>query len=442
MSDAQESTNQAAEGRCPFANFSNLIDPDTYVNGMPYDELKRIRDSGPVHYMDDPTRGVPYWLITGREEIDFISKKPKIFSSEARTALADEWSQEEVDTIHRHMTINMDPPRQMKSRKIVRATFTPSAVDSYEASFRAHAKRIVDQVASRGECEFVEEVAAELPLLAILELCGIPPEDRKDFFEWTNAMMFNEDPEMAASKEEAEAASINVITYAMKLMEMHKNNPKNDIIGALLNGNGKDEGLDDDEFVWFFLMLIAAGNESTRTVTSHGMRLLMEHPEQLQYLVDNPDKIPNACEEMLRYNTAFILMRRTAMEDIEVAGKLIKKGDKIIMHYHTVNHDEKIFGDDAMDFDVRRAERMPDLYNQHRSFGIGQHFCLGTHLARLEMRVMFEEIIPRLRNPKLVDENIAYTRSSLVNGIKRMHITFDPEVSSDSTSKEAVAEAS
>jgi cytochrome P450 len=321
----------------------------------------------------------------------------------------------------------MDPPRQLKSRRIVRATFTPAAVDSYEPRFRAHARRIVDAVASRGECEFVEEVAAELPLLAILELCGIPPEDRKDFFEWTNTMMFNQDPDMSVTPEQAQLASINVINYAVKLAEEHKRAPKSDIIGALLNGKGKEAGLSDDEFVWFFLMLIAAGNESTRTVTSHGMRLLMEHPEQLQYLVDNPDKIENACEEILRYNTAFILMRRTAMQDVELAGQHIRKGDKIILHYHTVNQDETIFGDDAMAFDVRRAERMPDLYNQHRAFGIGQHFCLGSHLARLELKVIMEEVIPRLRNPRLAGE-IQYTRSSLVNGIKRMPITFDPEV--------------
>ena len=415
--------------QCPFADFKNLVDPDTYAEGMPYEELARIRRSGPVHYMDDPTMGVPYWLITGREEIDYISKNPLLFSSAARTALADEFSQDEIDAIQSNMTINMDPPRQMKSRKIVRATFTPKAVDSYEQRFREHAKNIVDKVASRGECEFVEEVAAELPLLAILELCGIPAEDRKDFFEWTNTMMFNQDSEMAADKEAAEIASFHVIEYAMKLAAEHKENPKDDIIGALLRGTEREEGLDEDEFVWFFLMLIAAGNESTRTVTSHGMKLLMEHPDQLQYLVDNPDKIPNACEEMLRYNTAFILMRRTAMEDGELAGQQIKKGDKIIMHYHTVNQDETIFGEDAMAFDVRRAERMPDLYDQHRAFGIGQHFCLGTHLARLEMRVMFEEIIPRLRHPKLVGD-IEYTRSNLVNGIKRMQITFDPEVKS------------
>lgn len=415
--------------QCPFANFPNLIDPETYVNGMPYETLADIRRSGPVHYMDGSYQGVPYWLITGRDEIDFISKKPKLFSSEARSAIAEEMPEEELELIHRNMTINQDPPRQMKSRKIVRATFTPSAVDSYEASFRQHARNIVDRVANRGECEFVEEVAAELPLLAILELCGIPPEDRKDFFEWTNKMMFNQDPEMAADKSEAEAASFKVIEYAMTLMEQHKISPKTDIIGALLDGNGKDDGLSDEEFVWFFLMLIAAGNESTRTVTTQGMRMLMENPDQLQYLVDNPDKIPGACEEMLRYNTAFTLMRRTCMEDTEVGGHQIKKGDKVIMHYHTVNHDETIFGEDAMQFDVRRAERMPDLYNQHRAFGIGQHFCLGTHLARLEMRVMFEEIIPRLRHPKLVGD-IAYTRSNLVNGIKRMHITFDPEMKS------------
>ncbi|PLW68945.1 cytochrome P450 [Pseudohalioglobus lutimaris] len=415
--------------QCPFANFKNLIDPDTYAEGMPYDELARIRKSGPIHYMDDPTMGVPYWLVTGREEIDAISKNPQLFSSEARTALADEHSPEDIENIHRHMTINMDPPRQLKSRKIVRATFTPRAVDSYEARFREHARNIVDQVASRGECEFVEEVAAELPLLAILELCGIPPEDRKDFFEWTNTMMFNQDSEMAVDKQAAEMASFKVIEYAMKLAAEHKENPKDDIIGALLRGTERAEGLDEDEFVWFFLMLIAAGNESTRTVTSHGMRLLIEHPDQLEYLVENPDKIANACEEMLRYNTAFILMRRTAMEDTEINGNQIKKGDKIILHYHTVNHDEDIFGEDAMAFDVRRAERMPDLYNQHRAFGIGQHFCLGTHLARLEMRVMFEEIIPRMRHPRLAG-SIEYTRSNLVNGIKHMPITFDPEVKS------------
>lgn len=408
---------------CPFAN---LIDPETYVNGMPYDELKRIRDDGPLHYMEDPVNGVPYWLVTGRDEIDFVSKHPKLFSSELRSALVNEWSEEDMASIQRNMTINMDPPRHMKNRRIVRNSFTPTKVDSYEDKFRAHAKRIIDAVASRGECEFVEEVAAELPLLAILELCGVPGEDRKDFFHWTNTMMFADDPDMSISEEEMQLASLNIIQYAMKLAAQHKDNPKDDVIGALLDGSEGDEGLTEDEFCWFFLMLIAAGNESTRTVTSQAMRLLIENPDQLQYLVDNPDKIPNACEEMLRYHTAFIVMRRTVVDDVELAGHQLKKGDKLVMHYHTVNHDESIFGEDAMKFDVRRAERMPELYKEHRAFGIGQHFCLGSHLARLELLIIMQELIPRLRNPKIVGE-LKYTRSALISGIKQMHITFDPE---------------
>ena len=411
---------------CPFANFPNMIDPDTYVNGMPYDTLRAIRDSGPVHWMEGTYMDVPYWLVTGRDEIDFVSKNPQIFSSEERTALSEEWD-EEMMPIHNSMIINMDPPRQLKYRRIVRAAFTPRAVDCYEERFREHARRIVDAVASRGECEFVEEVAAELPLLAILELCGVPADDRKDFFEWTNAMMFNQDPEMAVDSDAADTASAMVIAYALKLAEKYRDNPEDNILGALVNGHGGVEGLTDDEFTWFFLLLIVAGNESTRTITSHGMRLLMENPDQLQYLVDNPDKIAGATEEMIRYNTAFIVMRRQVMEDVELGGMQLKKGDKLIMHYHTVNHDEKVFGDDAMQFDVTRPERMPNMYNEHRAFGVGQHFCLGTHLARLEVQIMFQEIIPRLRNPKLAGE-IAYTRSNLVNGIKRMQITFDPEV--------------
>ena len=416
---------------CPFANFPNLIDPDTYVNGMPYETLRDIRKSGPVHWMDGSYQGVPYWLVTGRDEIDFISKNPEIFSSEVKTALSEEFTQEEITGIHNHMIINVDPPRHLKYRKIVRAAFTPKAVDSYEQRFREHARRIVDRVADRGECEFVEEVAAELPLLAILELCGIPAEDRKDFFEWTNIMMFNQDSEMAPDREVTEAASAAVCNYALTLAAKQKEHPEDNIVGALVRGHG-GVALSEEEFMWFFLLLIAAGNESTRTVTSHGMRLLMENPDQLQYLVDNPDKIAGATEEMIRYNTAFIVMRRQVMQDIEVAGKQMKKGDKLIMHYHTVNHDESIFGEDAMKFDVRRPERMPNLYNEHRAFGVGQHFCLGTHLARLEIKVMFEEIIPRIRNPKLVEE-IRYTRSNLVNGIKNMRITFDPEVKSAAT---------
>ncbi|MEP5567103.1 MAG: cytochrome P450 [Halioglobus sp.] len=409
--------------QCPF---SNLLDPDTYKDGMPYDDLKQIRQAGPIVKIDDPITGIPYWAVTRIEEMDFISKNPKLFSSAARSAFPMEMDEFTVE-MQQNTIINMDPPIHQKVRRIVRNAFTPKRVDSYAADFRKHAKAIVDSVATRGECEFVEEVAAELPLIAILELLGVPLEDRKQFFDWTNTMIFADDPDMSISEEEGQLAAIEVIGYAMQLAAKHREEPMDNITSALLDAELDGEHVSEDIFGWMFILILVGGNESTRTVMAQGMRLLMEHPDQLQYLVDNPDKIGNAVEEMLRFNTAFISMRRTATEDVEVGGQLIKSGDKVILHYHAANHDEKVFGDDAMEFDVTRAERMPDLYNQLRSFGIGQHFCIGTHLARLELNVMFEEIIPRLRNPQFKDEP-QYVRSFFVNAMKQMNITFDPEL--------------
>jgi cholest-4-en-3-one 26-monooxygenase len=377
--------------------------------------------------LEDPITGVPYWAVTRIEEMDYVSKTPKLFSSAARSAFPMEYDQDMVDNIHCHTIINMDPPLHQKVRRIVRNAFTPKRVESYAPNFREHARRIVDAVASKGSCEFVEEVAAELPLIGILELLGVPLGDRKKFFDWTNTMIFADDPDMSVSEEEGQLASLEVIQYAMNLAAQHRESPMDNITGALLDAELEGEPISEDVFGWMFILILVGGNESTRTVIAQGMRLLMENPDQLQYLVDNPDKIGNACEEILRFNTAFISMRRTATEDTELAGQQIKKGDKVLLHYHAANHDERIFGDDAMAFDVTRAERMPDLYNQLRSFGIGQHFCIGTHLARLELNTMFEEIIPRLRNPRVVGEP-KFVRSFFVNAMKEMHITFDPEV--------------
>ena len=411
--------------QCPF---SNLLDPDTYAGGMPYEMLKEVRDAGPLVRMEDPLTGVPYWVVTRQEELDYISKNPALFSSAERSAFPMEMDESSVE-MQQNTIINMDPPQHQKVRRIVRNAFTPKRVESYEPKFRGHAKRIVDAVAGRGECEFVEEVAAELPLIAILELLGVPLEDRKQFFDWTNTMIFADDPDMSTSEEEGQLAAIEVIAYAMQLAAKHRESPMDNITGALLDAELNGAPVSEDMFGWMFILILVGGNESTRTVIAQGMRLLMEHPDQLQYLVDNPDKIPDACEEILRYNTAFISMRRTATEDLELGGQQISQGDKILLHYHAINHDENVFGADAMDFDVNRAERMPDLYNQLRSFGIGQHFCIGTHLARLELRIMFEEIIPRLRNPRFLEEP-QFVRSFFVNAVKKMRIGFDPEVSS------------
>ena len=412
--------------QCPYINVLGL---DTYVDGMPYAELAKIRAAGSMVKMDDPENGVPYWAVVKRDALDYVSQNPTLFSSNEHGPFPTEVppGQEEINQIMLdNFIIAMDPPKHMKYRKVVRDAFTPKAVGEMEPWLRQHAKDIIDRVAARGECEFVEEVAAELPLMAILEILGVPQKDRKQFFSWTNTMAFADDPDIATSLEEAQAASFEVIAYAMALAAEQRNNPTSTAVQALLNGEVEGEKMSEELFAWMFILIMVGGNESTRTAIAHGMRLLMENPDQLQHLVDHPEDISPAVEEMLRYNTAFIAMRRTATQDVEWNGHNIKKGDKVILHYHAVNHDEDAFGDDAMIFDIHRHKRIPNLRGEIRSFGVGEHFCLGMSLARLEMNIMFEEIIPRLRNAKFAGKT-TYMRSYFINTIKAMPITFDAQ---------------
>lgn len=412
--------------QCPF---THVLDLDAYSNGMPYQDLAELRKQGSFVYCDDPSTGVPYWAAVKRDALDFVSQNPDLFSSEANSPFPMEVHEDEreiQEIMNANIIIAMDPPKHMKYRKVVRNAFTPRAVAAMEPWLRDCAKGIIDRVASRGECEFVEDVAAELPLMAILEILGVPQEDRKQFFDWTNIMAFADDPDIATTRDEANAVAFEVIAYAAELAAKQRENPTSEVVQALLEGEVDGVKMNEEMFAWMFILIMVGGNESTRTATAHGMRLLMEHPEQLQHLVDHPEDIPMAVEEMLRYNTAFIAMRRTATQDVEWNGVNIKKGDKVVMHYHAVNHDEDAYGEDAMDFDIHRHKRLPNMHREIRSFGIGEHFCLGMNLARLEMRIMFEEIIPRLRNPKFAGD-VTYMRSYFINTIKGMPITFDPE---------------
>jgi cholest-4-en-3-one 26-monooxygenase len=229
--------------QCPFAN---LLDPGTYAEGMPYGKLAEIRESGPVVKLEDPITGVPYWVVTRIAEMDTVSKNPTLFSSAARSAFPMEYDQDMVDNIHCHTIINMDPPQHQKVRRVVRNAFTPKRVESYAPKFREHAKRIVDAVVSKGACEFVEEVSAELPLIGILELLGVPLKDRKKFFEWTNTMIFADDPDMSISELEGQLASLEVIQYAMNLAEKHRESPMDNITGALLDAELEGGSISQD----------------------------------------------------------------------------------------------------------------------------------------------------------------------------------------------------
>jgi len=238
-------------------------------------------------------------------------------------------------------------------------------------------------------------------------------------------MMFGDDPDVSGGREAADEASFNLILYANALAAKYRGSDVKNVSSQLLNGVINGEPVSDETFGWIFLMIIVAGNESTRTTISHSMRNLMENPEQYRYLQENPEKIESAIYEMLRYNPPFICMRRTATQDIsapELGNAPIKKGDKIIMYYPGANRDPEVF-DDPETFDVHRAETQ-DLAKDIRSFGIGYHNCFGMNLAKMEMRVMLEEILARIDNPKFAGE-VSYMKSNFVQGIKAMPISFD-----------------
>tara|TARA_B110000285_G_scaffold230352_1_gene296806 strand:+ start:541 stop:1767 length:1227 start_codon:yes stop_codon:yes gene_type:complete len=399
----------------------DLTAPETYTGGVPREIFKYLRNEEPLYWHDDPETNTGFWAVTKQKDLDFISKNPLLFSSAQKSSLPWESDPERVILMSQQL-INMDPPQHLKYRRLVRNAFTPKKVDSYESRFRQVASDIVSQAMEGGECEFVEDIAAELPLIAICELMGVPIDRRQHLFELTNTMLGMSDPELTTTQEDGENAMAEMFFLAHELAEAHRDNPQDDIVHVLLNGTVEDEPLTDEEFCHFFLMLIVAGNETTRTVTSQGMRLLIEHPEQYQQLVDNPDLLEGAIEEVLRFDPAIIAFRRTAMQDVEVSGQLIKKGDKINLYYAAVNADEDVFSDSDV-FDITRAQR-EDVKNNHRAFGIGEHFCMGSHLARLELKVIFAEILKRIRNPRLKGE-VNWLRSSFIHGIKKMPIEFD-----------------
>lgn len=403
---------------CPHIDFNN---PDTFRGGLPREAFSYLRREEPVYWHEADADTPGYWAITRQAELDYVSKNPQLFSSAERTCMLQNPSAEEIEMM-RMLMINMDPPRHLKFRRLVRSAFTPKKVDSYEPRFREIARDILDRAVVGGRCDFVTDIAAELPLIAICELMGVPLDRRQRLFELTNIMLGMDDPDLTTSQEDGMNAMTEMFMLGLELAALHRESPSSGIVGTLLEGTVEDEPLTDDEFCNFFLLLIVAGNETTRTVTSQGMRMLLEHPQQFQKLVENPALVPDAIEEFLRFNPAVIAFRRTAMEDTELNGVKIRKGDLVQLFYGAASADESVFVD-GDSFDILRNQR-EDVRNGHRAFGVGQHFCLGSHLARLELTAIFDEIVGRIRNPRL-EGDIQWLRSNFINGIKHMPIAFD-----------------
>jgi len=404
--------------KCPFVDLS---DPDLHRGGVPADIYRDLREARVVRVEHPMKGGEGFWAFFRQVDVDRISKNPALFSSALKGSFMNDMPEDQLPLM-RTMILNMDPPEHVKYRRIVRNAFTPSKVDSYEPRFRAVVREAIDRIVARGECEFVTDVACVLPLIAICEILGVPIEDRTKFFDWTNTMLGADDPDLNLSELDAQMAAAELYMYADKVMARHRDDPQDDIVGALLRGSVGGEKLNDDGFRNFMMVLIVAGNETTRTMTSQGMRLLMEHPEQYRMLVEDPSLIPDAVEEILRFNPAVINFRRTVTEATEVGGQALAPGDKVVMFYQACSRDEDLFENPDC-FDVTRPRR-EDVKNNHRAFGIGEHFCLGSHLARLQLNIVFEELTRRVRNPRL-NGDIKWLRSNFIHGIKEMPIVFD-----------------
>jgi cholest-4-en-3-one 26-monooxygenase len=317
------------------------------------------------------------------------------------------------------MLIDLDPPEHTKQRQRVNKVFTPRALRSLDGHYRDVAAKLIDDALAAGTFDFVTQVAAELPLIAIAELMGIPLEDRHKVFDWSNRMVGSNDPEYGPPGDDRDLDAQNAMgelyLYAAELAAQRKLDPRDDIITKLLTAEG-DDALGDDQFNLFVLLLAVAGNETTRNAISHGMLTLIENPGSWRALQEDLSLLDGAIEEILRVASPVMQFRRTATGDVELHGTHIAEGDSVVMYYPSANRDEDVFAD-PFTFDITRSP------NPHVAFGGGgHHFCLGANLARLELRILFEELVTRIDRPELTGE-VAHLRSNFINGIKHLPIS-------------------
>ena len=406
----------------------DLLDPATYERGMPHEFFGWLREHDPVHRQEGrPGRGLiagiqeldqaGYWVISRHADVIEVSLDQKRFSSERQTSMIIDLSEDSLEQMRLWM-INQDAPRHTKLRKLVNQGFTRRIIGNLSNHIEELSREIVDGVARKGECDFVAGIAAELPLLVIAELMGCPVEDRAKLFSWSNQLIGFEDPELSQGSNPNDVM-LELFEYAGGLARQRRGDPRDDLTSALVHAEVEGERLDDLTFNMFFLLLILAGNETTRNAISGGMLALSEHPDEKQKLLDDPALMTCATEEILRYVSPVIAMRRTATRDTEISGQPIRENDKVVMYYPSANRDDRVF-DQPDRFDVKRDP------NPHLAFGWGPHFCMGASLARAEVRILFSELLRRLPDIE-VSETPRRLRSGTVNSIKSLQVRFTPE---------------
>lgn len=398
----------------------DLNDGRTFVEGVPHEWFRQLRETAPViRYPDPQGQQDTYWCVTRYHDCVAVNRDIEHLSSAAAGALFTDMEPEQLEQ-QRMMMLNMDPPLHTRYRRLVNKGFTPRMVRDLEASIVGYADEAIDRICEQGRADFVEDLAAELPLLVIAEIMGVPKEDRRQVFDWSNRMIGREDPEYQESgqlDEQAGQAAMELFAYADQLTAAKRARPNEDLLSVLTRAEVDGESLTQVELDLFFLLLAVAGNETTRNLMSGGMAAFFNHPDQWERLRQDRSLLPSAVEEMLRYVTPVMHFRRQAIADFELGGEQISAGDKVVFWHTSANRDELVF-DQPDRFDIAREP------NPHIAFGGGgPHFCLGANLARMEISVMFDRVLDRL--PDIAQAGpVQRLQSNFINGTKHLPVSF------------------
>jgi cholest-4-en-3-one 26-monooxygenase len=402
-------------------------DPDVMQAGVPHQELLTLRRTAPVSFIEQPEpsrAGFPdhkgYWALSKHADVAAVSKDSTNFSAFQDGVIIrfnPEMDREGVEQT-RFLLINHDAPDHTKLRQIVSRAFTPRAIAQLHEDLEQRAHDIVKAAVERGSGNFVEDVAAELPLQAIANLLGVPLEDRGKLFDWSNQMMSYDDPEVEGDQA---VAFMEILAYSMGLAEERRQHPQDDIISKLVNaevglsGEEGERGLTDDEFGFFMVLLAVAGNETTRNAISHGMHAFFQHPDQWDlYKQTRP---ATAADEIIRWATPVTVFQRTALSDLEIGGVPIAKGDRVGLYYASANFDEDVF-EDPFRFDITRE------HNPHQAFGgHGAHYCIGANLARLEVNLIFQALADHAPDIRQLGEP-RRLRHGWINGVKDLQVAY------------------
>jgi len=399
-----------------------VIGPDTFARqGYPHAAWRRLRREAPVHWFDLPG-GVGFWAVTKRADVVWISKQPRRFRNAPRLAIFEEGAPVEGErTLARHL-LNMDPPEHGVYRKVASGWFTPRAIRRREAEVERITRDLLAGLAGDGEeqeADFVGDFTAPLTLHVLADMLGVPREDWRLLFRWTNQIAGAEDEEYGGGDGSiggVESARHGLFEYFAALADERRRRPRDDMASVLATASIHGEPMRTFELLSYFLLLVVAGNETTRNAASGGLLALIDHPGEMRKLQAAPGLVDRAVEEIVRWTAPVIQFCRTPVEDVEIRGRQVREGESLCLLYPSANRDEEAFEDP----DVFRIDRSP---NPHLGFGIGEHFCLGANLARLELRTIFRELAARLEAVALAGP-VDRMRSSFLGGVKRMPIRY------------------